>query len=99
MTDTTALDLNTWTARNGQTRRYVNNWQQIVGFDVERYNSGNIRYAAIGGREISNRQAALLAQTKVWIDDNDVIHVDNFAAREDKTITPNAIRAAIARLL
>lgn len=100
MTQTIKLQINEWTGRNGQTRRYVNNWIEAVGFDVEYYKTGNIRSASINGQQISNAAAGRLCGVKVWIDSDDTIHIDHWAnGTERYAITPEQIRERIAALL
>ena len=81
MNTTTAatLNLNEWTARNGQRRRYVNNWLEIFGFEATYYKTGNIASATINGGDLSNAAATRLKGVKVWIDDQDAVHVDRWA--------------------
>lgn len=55
-----------WTALDGTTRYYLNNWASLIDFDVNRYGSGNIRSATLGGERISNAAAGRLLRSKVW---------------------------------
>ena len=56
-----------WTGnRTGERRVYLNDWPALVGLDIERYKSGNVRSATLGGREISNRRAGQLAGVTVY---------------------------------
>ena len=94
MTTTPTITLNSWTARNGQTRRYVNGWEPLVGLEVTRYKTGNISGASVNGEGISNAAAGRLLGIKVWIDDADVVHVDHWRD-EHCSLTPAAIIAAV----
>lgn len=79
MTTNTAPEINSWTARNGQVRRYINNWQELAGIHVDTYKTGNISSVSIDGEEISNRKGGLTASGKVWLDDADELHFDYHA--------------------
>lgn len=57
-----------WVGRDGRKRIYLNNWADLAGLEVVRYGSGNIRWAAIDGEQVSNTKAAVLAGAKVWYD-------------------------------
>lgn len=94
---TTTPDLNEWTGRNGQTRRYVNNWTSIIGLDITYYKTGNIRHATWDGEAISNTSANALLGTKVWLDSDDTVHVDRHPGRPgDKNgLTAELIRERV----
>lgn len=57
-----------WVGRDGRKRIYLNNWADLAGLEVVRYGSGNIRWAAIDGEQVSNTKAAVLAGAKVWFE-------------------------------
>jgi len=57
-----------WTGHNGQRRIYLNNWAELAGLEITRYKTGAVRFAAIGGEQISNTKAAKVAAAKVWFD-------------------------------
>ena len=91
-TGTIALELGEWTSRTGQHRRYVNNWTELAGLDVVRYKSGNVSSAALNGERISNSAACRLLALKVWLDDDDAVHVDHWrGGAERHVITPERI--------
>lgn len=89
---TDTIYLNTWTARDGSTRRYINNWHTLAGLELGRYNTGNIRWACLNDEKISNTQAnRILNQTRVWIDDQDGVHVDRPHALIDVAALTEAV--------
>jgi transposase-like protein len=61
-----AIGGNAWTPRTGQERVYLNNWHELIGLEVSRYNTGNICSATINGQRISNGKATRLLDAKVW---------------------------------
>ncbi|MFJ7418009.1 hypothetical protein ACIQXD_05270 [Streptomyces uncialis] len=65
----TAIGGNRW-QKNGMDRVYLNHTDEYLPIEVERYNTGNIRWAAWNGERISNAQASNLLCTveKVWFD-------------------------------
>lgn len=93
MTATQTITLNTWTPNNGKARRYVNGWLDLFGFEVERYKTGNIRFASLRDQSISNTKARSLMAVKVWLDDNDTVHVDYH--RDTDLISTDDIKAAV----
>jgi translation initiation factor IF-1 len=99
MNDTITPDINDWTSRTGQHRRYINNWTDIVGLDVELYGTGNIRWATLDGREISNSRAGAIRSAKVWLDDADTIHVDYLPSKAEREITADEIAARVRKAL
>ena len=74
-----ALNLSDFTTGSGERRRYVNNWLEIFGFEATYYKTGNIASATINGGDLSNAAATRLKGVKVWIDDQDAVHVDRWA--------------------
>lgn len=77
-TSTTTPDINSWTARNGQVRRYINNWAELAGIYVTTYKTGNVSSVSIDDYDgvVSNRKGAATAGGKVWIDSDDALHFD-----------------------
>lgn len=95
MSETITIQAKSWTSRNGQHRRYLNDWlPALFGFKVERYKTGNIGCAELGGERISNRRAGQLLGVKVWLDDDDEIHVDY--NEQGRVLTDAQIREAVA---
>lgn len=92
----TTLDISSWTARNGQTRRYIKNWPELVGLEYDTYKTGNIRSASLRGEPLSNTKCSGLLGIKVWLDDADEVHVDYNSGR---TITDAEIIAAVKEAL
>src|SRR5512136_1768988 len=64
-----------WTKSDGTVRVYLNHVDNLIGMDVERYKSGNVRHAEILGEKISNRRATTLLAAKVYWE-NGEIHTD-----------------------
>jgi translation initiation factor IF-1 len=91
-----ALELNEWTARNGQVRRYVNNWTRIMGLDYDCYNTGNIRAATVNGEAISNAACRRILGAKVWLDADDTVHVDYWA--EHYAMTAAQVKETVERV-
>lgn len=58
---------NRWT-KGQHDRLYIN--PETVGLECDYYNTGNIRYAALKGEEISNSRANKIRASKVYIDIN-----------------------------
>lgn len=60
-----------WT-RKGRGRVYINDLENFLGLEVERYNTGNVSYAELDGEKISNSRAKRLLGdlqwAKVWYD-------------------------------
>ena len=98
--------------RHGKHRVYLNNWADLLGLEGGRYKSGNIRWATLGGKDISNSEAGrILCQVRaVYYDVTDGrLHVQwnswaakfprSFRDREDLAQAIfKGIRAAIAAL-
>ena len=69
--------LKAWTPTNGQPRYYVNDWKEIIGLDVDYYNTGNVKSVTYEGTDISNnRYNKKLSSTKVYFDGEGIVHVD-----------------------
>ncbi|PBC72310.1 MULTISPECIES: hypothetical protein [unclassified Streptomyces] len=65
----TAIGGNRW-QRGTMDRVYLNDWAQFAGIEVERYGSGSISSASLGGRGIANNRAGQLlgAIDKIYFD-------------------------------
>jgi len=61
-----AIGGTTWRSRRGVVRVYLNNWPKLIGFDIERYGTGNIKGAMLDGHEISNGKAGRLLVARVY---------------------------------
>ena len=82
-TTTTTYRLNAWTPSNGQTRYYLNDWQEsLLGLDIECYKTGNIRFAELNGEKISNAEAGRIRSAKLWMDEAGKWHLDRWAGRD-----------------
>lgn len=59
--------------KNGMDRVYINDWAPFAGIEIDRYRSGNIASASIGGRGVANSRIASIvgAIAKVWFDTTD----------------------------
>lgn len=68
---------NAWRARDGSIRYYVNDWQDMIGLEVRHYKTGNVSSVYFQDYQMSNNHYnKYISGTKVWIDENDGIHVD-----------------------
>lgn len=68
---------NAWRARDGSIRYYVNDWQDMIGLEVRHYNTGNVSSVYFRDYQMSNNHYnKYISRTKVWIDENDGVHVD-----------------------
>lgn len=75
--------LSEWThPRTGQVRRYVQNWEELIGFEVEFYNTGSVKNAIFNGELISNAEARRIMGTKIWVDADGAVHVDYWRGRD-----------------
>ena len=82
-TATTTYRLNAWTPSNGQTRYYLNDWQEsLLGLDIEYRKSGSILFAELNGEKISNTEAARMSSAKLWMDEAGEWHLDRWAGRD-----------------
>lgn len=96
-TETITPEINAWTKPGtGEVRRYINNWHELAGFTVTRYNTGNISSVKFGDELLSNRKGGLAICGKVWIDSNDELHFDRHAG---DAVTIDQKRAAIIEAL
>jgi hypothetical protein len=67
-----APQLGEWThPSTGETRYYINNLAEIIGFDYNQYRTGNISSAILDGETISNGKAHdlrfWLGMVKMWL--------------------------------
>lgn len=66
-----------WQPKLGPERVYLNDWHEMAGLHIERYNTGNIKYAELNGEKISNTRASHLAHGKVYfVEDSLCLEVD-----------------------
>lgn len=103
----TAIGGSRWT-KAGHDRVYINDWDQYLPLEINRYNTGNISWAAWEGETIANRQAGLLLGSlhKVWFDAADGKLHARYGYTESRVATREqvwahvvaGIRAAIAAL-
>jgi len=94
--------------RHGKHRVYLNNWADLLGLEVGRYKSGNIRWATYKGKSISNSQAYKILGSidKVWFDAADGQLYCRFGWSESRVADHDqvwadviaGVRAAIANL-
>lgn len=86
-----------WTNPNGgELRIYLSDWPPFAGLDIDRYKTGNIRYADLDGERISNSQAAKFILGKVWWEDGKLCGKGVHEEMWPKVI--DGIRAAVAAL-
>lgn len=98
-TTETTIHLNSWTGRNGQRRRYVADVPALIDLKVERYSTGSIRFAHLNGEMISNTAAGGLMLLKVWVDDNDEVHLDGWTDRGAVSLDRDRIVATVKAAL
>lgn len=73
-----AIGGNEWTSPRGEVRLYLNDWPALIGMEVERYGTGNISSAAIGGDRLSNSRARDILQvveSVYWSSADQLIHI------------------------
>ena len=75
MTSTQTLTLNTWTDSRGNTRRYINNWADLIGLTLT-WRKWTLMGGTLAGETISRPRAYQLYDIKVWLDDTDELHID-----------------------
>lgn len=71
--------------KNGMRRVYLNDWTAFAGIEINRYRSGNVASASIGGRGVANGRIADIvgAIAKVWFDTVDNrIHISGWDTTE-----------------
>lgn len=88
-----------WEGRTGIVRFYINDWAEILGFQIERYNTGNLRWVRDpDGDPMSNSKAGKLLCGKVYIEGGRLFaQIDWAAARVAPIPMQDKIRAEIAR--
>lgn len=87
---------NAWSKKTGETRWYVNNWKEMIGLEVQYYNTGNVADVKMGGHQESNNwYKKYVAATKVWVDAEGAVHVD-YCREED--VEKRIIAAIDARI-
>ncbi|WP_297746321.1 hypothetical protein [uncultured Tessaracoccus sp.] len=100
MDDIITPDIAEWTKPGtGQVRRYVNNWNELAGIWVNYYKSGNVCGVVIDDFEdsVSNRKGGATAAGKVWLDEDDVLHLDYHS--DSSLLTKDEKRARITAAL
>ncbi|MDO4792494.1 MAG: hypothetical protein Q3999_08440, partial [Buchananella hordeovulneris] len=96
---TMTIQISTWNhPRTGQARHYLRYWSQAAGFEVERYNSGNIAGATIAGMSISNTKARAVSDSKIWFADDGQLHIEGGLAKLDADVL-EAVRARLITAL
>ena len=87
---------NPWQARDGSIRYYVNDWEDMIGLKISYYKTGNVSSVVFQNYPMSNNHYnKYIYGTKVWIDENDGIHVDY--CRDDEI--KSAIIKAVGKML
>ncbi|MFD6149440.1 helix-turn-helix domain-containing protein [Streptomyces sp. NPDC060243] len=91
-----AIGGNRW-QRAGHDRVYFNNWAELAGIEVSRYNTGNISSAAYQDEGISNSQAYKLLECidKVWFDAEDGKLHCRYGYGESRVASPKELWAAV----
>lgn len=59
----------------GETRIYLNDWLEAVGVELSYYGTGNICYAELDGKKVSNNTGKSLKAMKAWIGSDGEVHV------------------------
>jgi hypothetical protein len=92
----TAIGGNRW-QKNGMDRVYLNDWADLAGLEVSRYNTGNISGASYQGEGISNSQAYKLLGSidKVWFDAADGKLHCYYGHSESRVATREQVWAAV----
>ena len=78
MTSLKEVKLRYWRKPGGGNRHYVQNLPELIGLELTYYKTGNISSARLNREHCSNTRAyrEIGECGRVWLDDNDVIHVD-----------------------
>lgn len=77
-----------WIARDGSKRYYVNDWKEVIGLHVSKYNTGHTSAAYFDERgdglgDISNHKYNVYVKdAKVWYDEKGTLHIDHLNSRE-----------------
>lgn len=92
------LDKKEWKKSNGETRWYINNWQDLIDdLTVHRNKTGKVSYVELFGQEISNsRFWKCIAPTKVWLDEDEEIHIDYCQDGTVRTLIREAVEKALS---
>ena len=86
-----------WTSnRTGEQRVYLNDWPTLIGLDIERYKSGSVRSATLGGREISNRRVGQLAAVTVYWSNGQIMTDLGTVASDARLDGPALVAALVA---
>lgn len=94
------VETRSWThPRTGENRRYVQNWKEIIEFEVGYSNAGNVTYSTLKGENVAHARAASLLNVKVWLDSKNNIHVDHLSGKGATLISAERIIADIAEAL
>ena len=94
------VETRSWThPRTGENRRYVQNWKEIIEFEVGYSNAGNVTYSTLKGKKVAHARAASLLNVKVWLDSKNNIHVDHLSGKGATLISAERIIADIAEAL
>ena len=94
------VETRSWThPRTGENRRYVQNWKEIIEFEVGYSNAGNVTYSTLKGEKVAHARAASLLNVKVWLDSKNNIHVDHLSGKGATLISAERIIADIAEAL
>lgn len=91
------LNLGTWThPKTGETRHYVNNWLELCGVRAVRVakNHSWIEYAEFEGRPLPASRLDAFTRGKVWLDDQQKVHV-NIPRRAEAYLDEDTIRRTI----
>lgn len=91
------MNITEWThPGTGKVRRYINDWDAEVGFEVGYYNTGNVKWATLDGVGISN---SLYKKTtaKIWLDEDDNLHIDGLSSRA--ALTEEELRERLTKAL
>lgn len=84
--------LREWNPRQGPRRRYINNWKAVVGITLRPWRNGRgFSEASINGVDLDSsstsgklrRNAFRAKEMKVWLDDDDQVHIDHYRGNPD----------------
>lgn len=94
------VETRSWThPRTGENRRYVQNWKEIIEFEVGYSNTRNVTYSTLKGEKVAHARAASLLNVKVWLDSKNTIHVDHLSGKGATLISEEQIIADITEAL
>lgn len=88
-----------WESSNGTVRYYINDWAELLGFQIDRYKTGNLYSVRTpDGDHMSNNKASQLLCGKVFIQDGKLYAQIDWAAGGIAPIPmQDTIRTEIAR--